>query len=272
MRPERRLKWWIRKTYLKLANAHLLYGSWARDWYASHGFKKEQLFIVHNSLNHAEQVRIRESITADDIKQVREKFGLIGPQDRLLFHSGRLELKKNLPLLFDALKELKNAGRMIKLVIIGGGSEEQRLRNMVKEKGIDDRVIFYGVCYDEAEVGKIISASDLCVVPGVTGLIAMHSFVFGTPILTRDNSAWLHGPEVEIVIEGKTGRFFRDGDLNDLVTKMQEMLYPVPWKEKMAEACKNIIDTQYTPEYQERIIIEAINYCLPPRKRILVPQ
>ena len=143
---------------------------------------------------------------------------------------------------------------------------------MVRLKDTEDRVTFYGACFEETEIGKIISASDLCVVPGVTGLIAMHSLVYGTPILTRDNSAWLHCPEVEAVVEGKTGRYFRDGDLNDLVTKMQEMLYPVPCRERMSNACKSIIDAEYTPEYQERVFIEAINYCLPPEKRIPVPK
>lgn len=272
MGPERRLKWWCRKLYLKLANAHLLYGHFARDWYASHGFKPEQLFLIHNSLNHAEQVRIRESLTEDDIKATRTRFGVTGPDDRLFFHSGRLEAKKNLPLLFEALKELKARKLNIKMVLIGDGRDEKMLKDMAHQLDIDDRVIFYGVCYDELELGKIISASDLCVVPGVTGLIAMHSFVYGTPILTRYNTAWQHGPEVDTVVEGKTGRFFHDGNLDDLVTKIQEMLYPVSCKSTMAEACKRIIDTEYNPRYQERTIIQALNYCLPPDKQIPMPE
>jgi hypothetical protein len=39
----------------------------------------------------------------------------------------------------------------------------------------------------------------------------------------------------------------------------------------MSAACKEIIDKYYTPEYQERIVVQALNYCLPPEKRIPVP-
>jgi glycosyltransferase involved in cell wall biosynthesis len=271
MGPEKWLKWAIRKFYLIWPDAHLLYGQYARDWYASHGFKKESLFVIHNSLEHNKQIAIRESVTPEDIRATRESFGVRGPDDRLIFHTGRLEEKKNLNILLDALKVLKERGKKIKLVLIGGGRSEDLLMTKTRENGVEDAVIFYGVCYEEDILGRIISASDLCVVPGVVGLIAMHSLVYGTPILTRDNSAYKHGPEVDAVVEGKTGRYYRDGDLNDLVEKMDSMLYPVSCKSQMSRACKEMIDKYYTPEYQERVFIQAVNYVLPPEKRIPVP-
>ena len=95
--------------------------------------------------------------------------------------------------------------------------------------------------------------------------------VYGTPVLTRDNTAWLHGPEVDAVIEGQTGGFFRDGDVDDLVAKMVAMLYPVPRKRMMREACMKMIDTYYTPEYQERVVIRAVNHVLPEHMQIPMP-
>ncbi|HUT58871.1 MAG TPA: glycosyltransferase, partial [Phycisphaerae bacterium] len=61
-RPEGRLKWVVKKAYMKLANAYLFYGNFARDFFASHGFKDEELFVVYNSLDHDKQVAIREQI------------------------------------------------------------------------------------------------------------------------------------------------------------------------------------------------------------------
>ena len=100
----------------------------------------------------------------------------------------------------------------------------------------------------------------------------MHSLVYGTPILTRQNTAYEHGPEVEAVIEGKTGRYFRDNDVDDLVDKMEAMLYPVTCREAMSEACKKMIDTYYTRKYQEGVIVQALNYVLPKEKQIPLPQ
>jgi glycosyltransferase involved in cell wall biosynthesis len=268
MGPERRLKWWMRKSYLRLAKAHLLYGGWSRNWYAAHGFSEDQLFVVRNSLDHEEQLAVRASITPRDLQKTREKYGAAAPDARLLFHSGRLEPRKNFPILFEAIKLLKGEKKLVNLVLMGDGQDEQKLREMVRVKGIEDRVHFRGACYDEMEIGLTIAASDLSVVPGVVGLVAMHSFVYGTPILTRDNSAWLHCPEVEAVIEGRTGRYYRDGDVGDMVAKMVEMLFPSPCKAQMASACMEIIDKTYNPKAQERVIVQALNFCLPKEMRI----
>ena len=156
-------------------------------------------------------------------------------------------------------------------IVIGDGREEGPLREQADQLKLGDRAMFYGPCYQEKELASIISASDLCVVPREVGLVVMHSFVYGTPVLTCENSAWRHGPELEVVVEGKTGGLYRDGNVVDLADKMEAMLYPVPAKQHMRRACMRIIDEEYTPEYQERVIIQAINSVLPPERQLPVP-
>jgi glycosyltransferase involved in cell wall biosynthesis len=270
-RPEHGIRWLVRKLYFKFANAFLIYGEFARDFFISRGFKKEQIFVVHNSLGHGQQVAVREKIRPDQIEQCRRDFGITSPDHRLIFNSSRLEKGKQLHLLIEALALLKQRGRYVQCILIGDGREEDSLKRLTQERGVADRVVFYGACYDEEKLGLIILSSDLCVVPGEVGLVAMHSLVYGTPLLTCENTRGMHGPEIETIKNGKTGSYFKDGDYKSLAEKMEEMLYPVPCRERMSEACKHIIDTQYTPEYQERVVIEAINYVLPREKRIPIP-
>ena len=269
--PESFLKWVIRKSFLRIADAHLLYGNFAREWYLKHGFRKDRVFTVYNSLDYEKQVSIREQIQNDEIVKFRKELGLLNGQDRLIFHSGRIEKKKKLSLLIDALKLLIDRGHKIVLIIIGSGKYEEALKQQVKENNMEARVVFYGACYDEVLLGRVMTASDLCIAPSAIGLLVMHSFVYGTPILTCDNSAHLHGPEAEAVIEGKTGGYFRDGDTEDLAQKMEQMLYPEPAKAKMTQNCMDIIDKYYNSKYQERIIIKAINSVLSAEKQVPEP-
>jgi len=264
-------KWAMRKFYMKWAKAHLLYGNFARNFYISHGFKKESVFVVYNSLDYDKQVEIRKKNSNEDICQIRKRFGVSKREDRLVFHSGRLEKRKNLSILIDAIGKFKEQNQKVVLVLVGDGDERQSLKRQVDKAGLNDYIVFYGACYDEEVLGCIIQASDLCVVPGALGLLAMHSFVYGTPILVCDNNQGLHGPEIETVIEGKTGRFFCEGSLNDLVDKMKIMLYTEPCKSKMTSACMELIDTYYNPKYQEKVIIEALNSVLPLDKQIPEP-
>jgi hypothetical protein len=82
----------------------------------------------------------------------------------------------------------------------------------------------------------------------------------------------MHGPEIETVIERKTGIFFNDGDVHNLVEKMEQMLYPKPSKNEMSRNCMKMIDQYYTPQYQERVIIQSLNYVLPAEKQIPLPE
>lgn len=266
--PESGLKWFLRKAFFRLPNALLFYGNGARKFFSGHGFDKDKLFVVYNSLDYDEQVRVRSSISKDEVREIRENFGLTGPQDRLLFHTGRLQKKYNLPFLFDALKVLKQKGKRIFLVLVGDGPEENALREKARLNDVADRVIFYGACYDENILGRVISSSDICVVTGAIGLTAMHSLVYGVPVLTASPETCLHCPEIEAVVDGKTGGFFKYGNLGELVAKIESMLYPVSCKESMMKQCIEMIDRHYTPEYQEKVIIEALNSVLPSDKQI----
>jgi len=261
-------RWLLRRLHLAWANGFLLYGRFATDFFAAHGIDRRRLFTVHNSLEHGLQTELRKRLTADDLRCVRGRFGAAGTEDRLVFFSGRFEHRKRLDWLLHALAILRDRGRRVVGVLIGEGRDEPRLRAEAKRLQLGDRALFYGPCYEEQALGPIICAADLCVAPQAVGLVVMHSFVYGTPVLTCENSAWTHGPEVEAIVEGETGGFYRDGDVNDLADKMETMLYPKPVKDQMLAECIRTIDEGYTPQYQERVIIQALNAVLPPRKRI----
>ena len=269
--PERGLKWAFRRFYMRWAKALLLYGDMARDFFVEHGFVADEVFVVRNSLDHDRQVALRERLTEEEIGQTRAQFGVRQTTDRLVFHSGRLEERKRLDLLVDAVERFKGRDRRVVLVLVGDGSEEQALRRRVESANVEDRVVFFGPCYEEETLARIFMASDLCISPGALGLLAMHSLVYGTPILTCDNRKWIHGPEVETVVEGQTGGYFRYDDVDDLVRQMDPMLYPTPCKVDMAAGCMRVIDSEYTPEYQEQVILRALNYVLPMQKRVPLP-
>lgn len=269
--PESGIKWFLKAQRAKLAHAHLIYGKFASDWYKTHGFKEDSVFTVRNSLDYEYQVKIKSEITREKITEIRERFRCVSHGDRLVFCSSRLENNKDLHLLIQAVKILKEKQRNVKALLIGSGDLKQTLVELAQKEQVQDRLIFWGPCYDERILGEMISACELCVVPGALGLTAMHSMVYGIPVLTRENTSYLHGPEVEAVIENKTGGFYRHGDVAHLAQRIEEMLYPEPAKNRMSENCMKMIQENFTPAYQERVIIQCLNYVLPDEKKIPVP-
>jgi len=269
---KRGLKIQCKMLWYRKAHAILPYGKFARNYLLKQGFQKNRIFVVGNSLDYEVQIAVRKALTEKDQKACRESFGASNPNDRLVFFSGRLNKQKRIDLLIKALARLKKGGRRVFLVLIGEGRESENLKSLSREMGLEDHVTFLGANYDESRVGKIIFSCDLCVVPHAVGLIAVHSLVYGVPVLTSEVFRGDHGLEIEAVVEGITGSFFQDNDLDDLLNKMEAMLYPIPSRIRMSENCQNMIDKAYTPARQERIFIKALNSCLPLNKQIEMPK
>ena len=136
---------------------------------------------------------------------------------------GRLNFRKKLHYLIEAIYILKKNKCPLNLVIVGEGEDKSKLEEIVQERGLDKNVWFYGACYDESENAELIYNADLCVVPGDIGLTAIHCLMFGCPCITHNNWA-LQGPEFESIIDGITGTFYEHDNVEDLSNKINNWL------------------------------------------------
>lgn len=78
---------------------------------------------------------------------------------------GRFSEEKNLDTLVASFIKARQNFSNLKLVMVGAGSVEIRLRQTIKSEGLENDVIFCGVRYD---VEKILSAIDIFVLPSFT--------------------------------------------------------------------------------------------------------
>jgi 1,2-diacylglycerol 3-alpha-glucosyltransferase len=68
----------------------------------------------------------------------------ISPDDKVLLFVGRLGQEKNIPFLLESFKTVKSKVDNAVLVIVGGGPEEEELKNMTIELNLDKSVVFTG--------------------------------------------------------------------------------------------------------------------------------
>ena len=57
---------------------------------------------------------------------------------------GRLTIQKNFIFLIECFSELIKKNNLINLVIIGDGPDMERLKNLVRGKGLNERCMFFG--------------------------------------------------------------------------------------------------------------------------------
>ena len=240
----------IKKLLFKLPDGGtFLYGNYARNLMITEGFNPDKLFVIHNSLAYDEQVVIRQQLVAKSLYQ--EHFNNDYPN---LFFVGRLTAVKQLDMVLKAMAILKRKGQIYNLTLIGGGEKQEELMSLAKQLDLENRVWFYGPCYDEKILGEMIYNADLCVSPGNVGLTAMHTMVFGTPVLTHDDFPH-QMPEFEAIQEGKTGLFFKYGDIQSLAEQISRWFGEMGnRREEVRSACMREIDNNWTPQFQIEVL------------------
>lgn len=243
--------------YFNIFDGVLLYSNKAKQNMMSMGLNSVKLKVINNSLDYKSQIYFRNNLTAQNFLQHRKEIFKNPALPQLLF-IGRLTNQKRIDMILEALFLNKVKGYEMNLLIIGKGKELNFLNKIVKEKGLDDNVNFYGAVYSEDLLSKLIASSDLCVSPGEVGLTAIHSLMYGTPVITHNNSN-CQMPEFESIIEGYNGTLFKHGDVESLSSTMINWISQNKGnRARIRENCYDIIDKKFNPMIQEKIISRFI--------------
>lgn len=249
---EGRVKFFIRKLFFCLADAHFLYGHYAKHLMERQGFESSTLHVVYNSLDYHRQKLARESVLEDQFF-IKRKYFSDGASPVLIF-IGRLTAEKKIDLLLHAVQILGASGTHVNVLIIGEGKERSRLEQIARS--LKGQVYFYGACYDEYEIGRLLGNADLCVSPGNVGLTAIHSLSFGTPVCTHDDMT-VQMPEAESIVPGKTGICYnlQKGNLAEVILSWISAKLD---REQVRKNCYETIDNRYNPNVQVNIFREVI--------------
>lgn len=252
--PETGPKDWIRRMFLRIAHALLLYGNFAKQCALQRGFRPERLHVVYNALDFDKQSSFRTQVTDADRRQSRAEL-FAKPQWPVLICMTRLGRLRRLDLLLSAMHRLAEQGHPVNLLLVGDGPERQALEEMARRWALS--VHFYGACYDESRLARLITAANVTVAPGVVGLAAMHSLAYGVPVISHDD--WTRQtPEFEAIIPGQNGDLFRREDVDDLVAAIRRWTTTELVPEQVRQACVSIIERFWNPTYQRRVIERAI--------------
>ncbi len=131
----------------------------------------------------------------------------------------RLIPSKGVEILLRAVSEIINADSHIKLLIVGSGPEESRLKELALKLGIETQVIFTGRV---SNIENYYSAFDIFVLPTLTeglGLTVLEAMSFGLPVIATSV-----GGIPEWVKHKKNGILVQSGNIFELKTALQFFL------------------------------------------------
>ena len=143
------------------------------------------------------------------------------------------------------------------VVIVGDGNEKNALTKLASEKGLENKIWFYGQCYEDEELSILLYNADLCVSPGNVGLTALHAMSYGTPVISNDDFE-TQMPEYEIIIKGKTGDLYKKDNFEDFCLKIENWINGNKDRDQIRMNCYNMINDKFNSEYQINLLKNKI--------------
>ncbi len=248
------LKGLLRRLFYAIPHEHLVYGRMAKVYATETGWPPERVHVIYNSLDVARQIEIRQRLGRHGVESTRR--ALFGDsRTPVLICTSRLIALRGLDMLLQAAARLGATGTPVHVILVGDGPERARLQDLASSLGV--RVHFEGACYHEERIAQLMLASNVTVAPGKVGLTAMHSMIYGVPVVTHGN-ADDQMPEFEAVIPGVTGSLFEQGDLESLVAAIRPWVLVSEPPQATRLACQGLIERLWNPEYQRRAIERAV--------------
>jgi len=154
------------------------------------------------------------------------------PKGPKMLYVGRLDREKNVAFAIRAFaKVAENINGYF--VIAGSGSEENKLRYLARELGVEGRIVFTGFV-PACNLPALYRAVDVFVMPGTAELqsiATMEAMATGLPIIAADAMAL-----PELVRDGVNGLLFQPFDQTSLVHCMEATLSNAALRGRLGQA------------------------------------
>lgn len=176
---------------------------------------------------------------------------LASRHELVLLTVGRLQRRKGHDLVLQTLAQLGPESPPVRYVIVGGGPEEARLRQLSSELGVGDRVVFVGEVA-AVELPRYYAAADLFVHPNRIeqgdfegfGLVLLEAAAAGLPVI-----AGATGGTPEAVKNGTTGVLVSGVSIEELRSAVLELAGSPVRRRAMGEAGRAMVLNEFTWEH-----------------------
>ncbi|WP_452229282.1 glycosyltransferase [Lacinutrix sp. MEBiC02404] len=175
----------------------------------------------------------------------------------VILSTGYITKNKGQYLLIQALSELQKSNVPFKCFITGFGPDEERVKDLANNLGLNDAVEFTGVV-DTDKLNHLKKTADLFLAPGYEepwGIRINEAILAHTPVIVSDGIG-----ACELIRNSEAGRVFKSGDLNSLVKVLKNQLNTENLEVSKTNA--ELFAPKIAPDSAAHYLLDIINHVL----------
>jgi glycosyltransferase involved in cell wall biosynthesis len=219
---------------------------------------RDKVVIIHDAFSLAE-----ENMPANNLREnFRARYAL--GEDFVVGCVGRIKfVRKGQEILVETTALLKQRGRLIKALIVGApfpANEEHltRLKEMVKELGVENQVVFTGELVDPRPAYR---AMDVLAMTSIQtepfGGVVSEAMSLGLPVIATNI-----GGSLDQVVEGVSGLLVAPGDPTALADGIEKLMDNPGLRRQMGAAGAERVRRNFSPEAMARKIEQVFSEAL----------
>ncbi len=191
------------------------------------------------------------------VRASEKKYG-ISHEGLVFLFVGQMVKQKNVPMIIDALKMVRDASQDFTMLFVGEGKSREAFEETVAEYKLADRVRFLGKILDRDELKSVFARADLFIFPSLydnAPVVTREAAAVGTPSIVVRNSNAAEG-----MIENENA-FFCENTPESLSRKILEIVRDteklrdvgIRAQQTIYRTWESIIDSIVVPKYLEII-------------------
>ncbi len=226
-----------------LADGIIAVAEAAKDNLTEGGIDGRKIRVILNGVEAVEECSEKEK------NETKLKYG-IGSEDFVIGILARMEPYKGHIYLVEAAEVLRNKGYNIKVIMAGTGNCEDELKKAVREKKLEDVIIFPGFVN---EIKGILSVMDLQANASygteATSLALLEGMSLGIPAVVSD-----YGGNPGVISNGENGFIFKQKCSGEMAKCIELLISDRQKYEYVSEKAKKIFAEKFTAKiYAENI-------------------
>ena len=184
-----------------------------------HGIDENRIIVIHNGIdiykyNKKPNPKIKEDLSI--------------PQDAFIFLTiGRLIPQKGIDVLLKAFAKIQNNPH---LIIVGSGIEEENLKKLAKELGVESRVSFLGIRHD---IPDVLATSNCFILSSRyegLGIVVLEAMAASKPIIISDFEAGK-----DMIDNNVSGLIIKRENVEELSSAMMKLMSDVSLRENLSK-------------------------------------